>query len=139
MDLVDRRAGRPRQAINLSGFLMHRMLKRSYARVNHHVWTLYPDGFASGDRPRVWRHGSSPVHASLQYCPLATGGRDQDRAWDDHPSAGAVALGPDPLLGQGPEDRASMHQRQSGDRSGETFVPCCLQGPALPGDCDGVL
>lgn len=43
------------------------------------------------------------------------------------------------LLGQGPEDRISVYQRQSGDRGGKTFVSCCLQGPALPGDCDGVL
>ncbi len=31
------------------------------------------------------------------------------------------------------------HQCQGRDRGGETLVPCRLQGPALPGDCDGVL
>jgi hypothetical protein len=32
-------------------FLIHRMLRRAYAKVAAHVWTLSQNGLASGDRP----------------------------------------------------------------------------------------
>lgn len=119
------------------GVPIHRMVRRSYARVATHVWTLYPNGLASGDRPRVWRRNASAVRTPLQHCPFTSCGRDPDRAGYDHTYAGAVALGSDSVLGQRPQGRASVHQCQSGDRGGETLVPCRLQDQALPGDCDG--
>lgn len=52
-DRVDSPVVEPNQASDLRGLLIHRMLRGSYARVISHVWTLFPNGLASGDRPAV--------------------------------------------------------------------------------------
>jgi hypothetical protein len=56
-----------------------------------------------------------------------------------HTDARHAPLGAHPVLGHRPDDWASVHQCQSGDRGGETFVSCRLQGTALLGNCAGVL
>jgi len=56
--------------IGLASCFIQSILRHSYAWLASHVWTLYPNGLARGDRPTVWRRGVSAVQISLQHCPL---------------------------------------------------------------------
>ena len=41
------------KVIELLGFLIHRTLRSFHDKVTCHVWTFYPSGLASCDRPTV--------------------------------------------------------------------------------------
>ena len=52
-DRADPHIGVPKRASDRRWVLIYRMLRRAYASVACHVWTLYPNGLVRGDCPTV--------------------------------------------------------------------------------------